>query len=390
VSKEVTSLSQNIETNDAHCPTPIGIHLSMPDGLRLPIDELIAMHERVLRAEGRRALEYGGNQGYEGLREWLASDYRSKESAPVAAQSIVLTSGASGGLKDLCDALINPGDVILTEQPTFAGSIRTLVASGAEVIGITIAQDGLDPGDLERVVEEIGRAGKRIKLLYAVPNFNNPTAALLSVQKRKKIAEICRTAGILVVQDDAFADLSLGPELPLSFWSIMEGEGVAVLGTFSKTLAPGLRLGWALAEQRVTEALVRGRLDLGVSPLTARVVTEYCASGSYRSHVRDMVPVYRRKRDVLLSELDAHRSRLGSWNVPEGGFSLWIELNSAVDALRLQQATRDEGVLVADGRAFFVDEPRSQAIRLCFSNASDAELKEAVRRLGRALDAARP
>ena len=103
-----------------------------------------------------------------------------------------------------------------------------------------------------------------------------------------------------------------------------------------------------------------------------------------------MVPVYRRKRDVLLSELDAHRSRLGSWNVPEGGFSLWIELDSAVDALRLLQATRDEGVLVADGRAFFLDEPRSQAIRLCFSNASDAELKEAVRRLGRALDAARP
>src|SRR5262245_541496 len=178
VSKEVTSLSQNLETNDAHCPTPIGIHLTMPDGLRLPIDELIAMHERTLRAEGLGAAEYGGNQGYEGLREWLASDYRSKESAPVAAQSIVLTSGASGGLKDLCDALINPGDVILTEQPTFAGSIRTLVASGAEVIGITIAQDGLDPGDLERVVEEIGRAGKRIKLLYAVPNFNNPTAAL--------------------------------------------------------------------------------------------------------------------------------------------------------------------------------------------------------------------
>src|SRR5262250_205741 len=122
---------QRIETNGA---APIGVHLSMPDALRLPIDDLIAAHERVLRAEGRRALEYGGNQGYEGLREWLASDYRSKESAPVAAQSIVLTSGASGGLKDLCDALISPGDVILTEQPTFAGSIRTLVASGAEVM----------------------------------------------------------------------------------------------------------------------------------------------------------------------------------------------------------------------------------------------------------------
>src|SRR5262249_9270414 len=158
---------------------------------------------------------------------------------------------------------------------------------------------------------------KRIKLLYATPNFNNPTAALLSLRRREQIAHICRAAGILVVQDDAFADLSLGPEVPSSFWSVMEGEGVALLGTFSKTLAPGLRVGWILAEQRLTEALVRRRLDLGVSPLTARVIADYCTSGRYRSHIRDMVPVYRRKRDVLMSELDA---RLGIWNVPEGGF----------------------------------------------------------------------
>src|SRR5262249_43080555 len=107
---------------------------------------------------------------------------------------------------------------------------------------ITIAKDGLEPADLERVIVESGRAGERIKLLYTVPNFNNPTAALLSLERREKIAELCRAAGILIVQDDAFADLSLGPELPLSFWSIMGGEGVAILGTFSKTLAPGLRL----------------------------------------------------------------------------------------------------------------------------------------------------
>ncbi len=385
----MSSLGNRIETNGADARAPIGIHLSMPDGQRLPIDELISTHERVLRTEGRNALEYGGNQGFEGLRQWLAADYSVKESAPVGAERIVLTSGASGGLKNLCDALIDPGNVILSEEPTFSGSIRTLVASGAEVVGIPIGQDGLDPDDLGRTVREIEHGGKRIKLLYLVPNFNNPTAALLSRRRRERIAEICHESGILVVQDDAFADLSLGPELPTSFWSIMAGEGVAVLGTFSKTLAPGLRLGWIVAPGKVTDALLRGRLDLGVSSLTAHVVADYCASGGYRSHVRDMIPVYRRKRDVLLNELHDHRDRLGTWNVPEGGFSLWIKLESAVDALLLQEAARNERVLVAAGHAFFVDKPRSQAIRLCFSNASEAELKEAVRRLGKALDVAR-
>src|SRR5262249_27096204 len=115
-------------------PAPIGVHLSMPDGLRLPIDDLIAAHDRVLRTGGRSALEYGGNQGYLGLREWIAADHSAKESVPVGARGIVLTSGASGGLKDLCAALIDAGDVILTEQPTFSGSLRTLAASGAEIV----------------------------------------------------------------------------------------------------------------------------------------------------------------------------------------------------------------------------------------------------------------
>jgi 2-aminoadipate transaminase len=351
----------------------------MPDGESLPIDELSAAHESVLRTEGRRALEYGGGQGFEGLRDWLASDCRSRESASADAKRIVLTSGASGGLSDLCDALVTPGGVILTEQPTFSGSLRTLAASGAEVVGLSIGRDGLDPEDLQSAVVRITRAGKRVSFLYTVPNFNNPTAALLSLERRRRIAGICRAAGIVIVQDDAFADLSLGPEVPASCWSI--------LGTFSKSLAPGLRLGWVLGEETLAQELVRRRFDLGVSPLTARAVSMFCESGGYRSHVRRMIPIYRRKRDVLLDALEPLRPRLGSWDVPPGGFSLWIELALGLDAARLQNAARAEGVLVANGRPFFVDEPRSQGIRVCFSNASDTELTEAARRLERALGA---
>src|SRR5262249_42623693 len=195
----------------------------------------------------------------------------------------------------------DPGDVIILERPTYSGSIRTLVASQAELVCAMMDADGLDPDEFERTVTSLKRAGKRVKLLYTVPNFNNPTGALLSGSRRERIAAICRAEGILVVQDDAFADLSLGPKAPSSFWSIMQGQGVVVVGTFSKTLAPGLRMGWVIAETRFIEALIDRRLDLGVSPLTARAIADYCRSGLYERHVRDMIPVYRRERGVTLN-----------------------------------------------------------------------------------------
>jgi DNA-binding transcriptional MocR family regulator len=364
---------------------PIEIHLSMPDGVLLPIDDLIAAHERVLRTEGRRALEYGGRQGDRGLREWLANDYRRREATPVSADNVVLTPGASGALASLCDVCIDPGDVILLERPTFSGSLRTLVASEAELVCAATDAEGIDPDEFDRTVRSLKRAGKRVKLLYTVPNFNNPTGALLPLARRERIATTCREAGILVVQDDAFADLSLGPNVPPSFWSILRGQGAVVVGTFSKTLAPGLRMGWVVAGGRLTEATIDRRLDLGVSPLTARAVADYCRSGRYERHVRDMIPVYRRKRDVLLHALGALGSRLGRWNVPQGGFSLWVELAPGVDAGKLQDAARGEGVVVAAGRPFFADAPRANFIRLCFSNATDSQLEEAVLRLSRAL-----
>jgi len=364
---------------------PIEIHLSMPDGALLPIADLIAAHERVLRTDGRRALEYGRRQGDQGLRDWLANRCGPEEATPVTAENIVLTPGASGALASICEVCIDPGDVIIVERPTFSGSIRTLVASEAELVCAALDAEGIDPDEFERTVRGLKRAGKRVKLLYTVPNFNNPTGALLPLTRRERIAATCRAEGILVVQDDAFAELSLGPDVPPSFWSILRGQGAVVVGTFSKTLAPGLRMGWVIADMRVIEALIDRRLDLGVSPLTARAVADYCRLGLYERHVRAMIPVYRRKRDVLLRALEAHCSQLGRWNVPQGGFSLWVELASNVDAGRLQDAARDEGVVVAAGRPFFADTPRANFIRLCFSNAADPDLEQAVLRLSRAM-----
>jgi DNA-binding transcriptional MocR family regulator len=279
---------------------------------------------------------------------------------------------------------VRPGDVVITEQPTFSGSLRTLAGSGAEVIGISIDDDGINPVALDESLARLKSEGKTVRVLYTVPNFNNPTAALTPTSRRTEIAQICQAAGVLIVQDDAFSDLSLGPEVPSSYWSLAEGEGVVIVGTYSKSLAPGLRLGWIAAAPSTIEGLTERRFDLGVSPLTAGVVTELCTSGFCERHVSSMIPIYRRKRNVLIETINDRCRAVGRWRLPEGGFSIWIELASDLDTSRLLQAAHAEGVVVADGRPFFVDPPQGKFIRMCFSNASDDELIEAVARLSRA------
>jgi DNA-binding transcriptional MocR family regulator len=164
--------------------------------------------------------------------------------------------------QNLCDVYLRPGDVVITEQPTFSGSLQTLAGSSAEVIGVSIDDDGINPVALDESLARLKSEGKTVRLLYTVPNFNNPTAALTPAFRRAEIAQICQAAGVLIVQDDAFAELSLGPEAPSYYWTLAEGQNVVILGTYSKSLAPGLRLGWIAAPPSTIEGLTERRFDL--------------------------------------------------------------------------------------------------------------------------------
>jgi 2-aminoadipate transaminase len=367
---------------------PIMLTGGIPDPESLPIDDLIACNERVLRREGKFALMYGGPQGYPGLREWLANDINRREGLALGEQHFVLTAGSAGAFENLCETLIDPGDVVILENPCFPGTTRIAKSCLPQIEAVPLDDDGLVVDALEQVVARITTADKRPKMLYTISNFQNPAASTMTLERRRAVVDICRRHDILIAQDDAYGAVSFdaGP-LP-SLFSIAGGTGAVLLGTFSKTLATGLRLGWIMGEQAVIDAVTRMRFDMGVSPWTSRVINEFCESGRYDAHVPRMIEIYRRKRDTMLAALDERCSAFARWSAPKGGFFVWLQLAEAIDPGRLRYTANEEAVGYVGGKAFFTDGGGGNYVRLCYSNVAEHEIPEAIMRFGRALERA--
>ncbi len=365
---------------------PIMLAGGIPDPATLPVDDLIACNERVLRREADLALQYGGPQGFGGLRAWLAKDVNRREGMGLGPEHFVLTCGSSGALENVCEALLDPGDVAIIERPTFPGSTRMIMSCLAQIEGVRIDDDGIDCDDLEAVIERVKVGGRRVKLLYTIANFQNPAASTMSLERRLRAIEICRRENVLIAQDDAYGALTFGREGIPSFFALAGGDGAVLLGTFSKTLATGLRVGWLMGSQKIIDAVTRVRFDMGVSPWTSRVLAEYCESGRYDEHVPRMIEIYRRKRDAMLAALDERCAKYARWSSPQGGFFLWLELAEGVDPERLFETAWEEGVGYVGGKAFYDDGGGANYIRLCYSNVAESEISLAIQRLGRALE----
>jgi 2-aminoadipate transaminase len=364
------------------------IAFSIPDPDTLPIDDLIVCNDRVLRRDGGLALQYGGAQGYAGLREWLAGDVNRREEIGVSAEHFVLTCGSAGAVEDLCEAILDPGDIAFVERPTFPGTLRTMQSRLARVVGLPIDEEGLDPEHLERAIARAKRDGQRPKLLYTQANVHNPTGVTMSLARRQRIIEICRAANVLIAQDDAYGLLSFEGHAPPSLYTLAGGDGAVLFGTFSKTLATGLRVGWVMGERTVIDAVTRVRLDMGVSPWTTRVISDFCERGLFDKHVNSVVQLYRRKCSVMQDNLRRRLPQLGRWTMPRGGFFLWIELADYIDPRTLYAAAWEEGAGYVDGRAFFDDGVGARFVRLCFSKVGEREIPAAIERFRRAVERA--
>lgn len=378
---------------------PIAFTGGIPDPSALPIEALAAASDRVLRRDSNLALEYGGAQGFAGLRAWLAGHWSKLDALELTPENFTLTLGSSQALENVCETFLSEGETVIVEAPSFPGSIRTIASLGCTLESVCLDADGLNVDALEEKLRDIERHGRRVKLLYTIPNYHNPTGVTLAWNRRQRLIDLCERHDVLIVEDDAYGELGFDGEPPPSLYSLARGRGVIKIGTFSKIIATGLRVGWVQATQPIIHVLLATRFDMGLSPFLLRTIAEFAGNGQLEAHIAALCRLYGRKRDVIISELRERCSGLATWNVPHGGFFVWLELNEKIDPLKLSFAAEEEGVLFGNGRNFFPPVAEDAArgasagqanfVRLAFSYTSEPQIPEGVRRLARALERAK-
>ena len=338
---------------------------------------------------GAAALSYGGPQGYEPLREEVARFFARDQHPTIDAEHFVLTNGAAGAIDLACSALLDAGDVVVTEVPAFSGSLRTIRGHGARLVGVTMDADGMCVDQLDATLRRLAAAGTPAKLIYASPTFHNPTGITMPVTRRRELLQVAARHGVLILEDTAYNELYFGSELWPTLAALAQGHFVITAGTFSKVIAPGLRVGWLQARPELLRLLLPARFDMGNSPLQHRMLHEFMVSGELEAHVVRMRALYRTKMRVLADALRAACGAAVQFTEPAGGFFLWLRLAAPCSAQIVQERALERGVVFPVGRGFFPAEgprPDGEYLRLAYSRVSAGELRTGAERLAACLE----
>ena len=339
--------------------------------------------------QGAAALSYGGPQGHEPLREQVARFFARDQQPAIDAEHFVLTNGAAGAIDLACSALLDPGDVVITEVPAFSGSLRTIRGHGARLVGVTMDADGMCVDQLDATLQRLAAAGTPAKLIYASPTFHNPTGITMPVARRCELLQVASRHGVLILEDTAYNELYFGSELWPTLAALAQGHFVVTAGTFSKVIAPGLRVGWLQARPELLRLLLPARFDMGNSPLQHRMLYEFMVSGELAAHVERMRALYRTKMRVLADALRAACGAAVQFTEPAGGFFLWLRLAAPWPAQLVQERALERGVVFPVGRGFFPAEgprPDGEYLRLAYSRVGVDALRTGAERLAACLE----
>jgi|CZKG01.1.fsa_nt_gi 2-aminoadipate transaminase len=381
-------------------PDVISLAGGLPDTSTFAPELYARLMADVAAESTARALQYGPTEGMAATVGCIV-EVMAAEGTIVDPAEVIVTTGGQQVIDLVCKTLIDPGDVIVTEAPTYPGAIPTFSAYQADVEQIDIDADGMPIDALESTLDRLQAQGRRPKFIYTIPNFQNPGGVTMSLARRRRLIEVARERELLVLEDNPYGLLRYeGEPLPTlySLDAAAVGRGgasdlVIYLGTFSKILSPGLRLGWAVAPRPVLEKLNLGKQgsDLCSSPVTQMFVAAYFAEPgteaplpgpAWVEYVERLKNLYRRRRDVMLESLEEHFGGRASWTRPEGGLFIWATLDDDVDTTDL--LARSEGVAFVPGRAAYMDGRRgSSSMRLNFAGVPDDHIREGIRRVGR-------
>ena len=328
------------------------------------------------------AFQYSPTHGLPGPRDFVAGRLERLEGRRPAEDELLLTSGAVEALELVGKSVVDPDDVVVVEAPTYLGAVMAFESFEARVVGVPLDADGLEVDGLERLLAE----GLAPKLVYTIPDYQNPAGVTLTPPRRAALVELARRHGFLIVEDVAYRELSFTDRRPASLWALAP-DVVVQAGTFSKTFFPGVRLGWAVGPAELVSKLVwaKQNTDQCAGALGQRLLEEYGRSGLLDEQVARSRELYRSRRDALLAALDRHLGGIGTWTRPEGGFFAWVELPPPADAVSFAERALAAGVAVVPGPPFFPESGGERYVRLSFSRVGEDEIEEGVGRLGELL-----
>jgi len=362
-------------------PEVVSLAGGMPYVSALPRELVTGAIDRVMSENGgAMALQYGSGQGTPAIREHIMQ-IMAMEGIRGSADDVVVTTGSQQALDLVTRLFVNPGDVVLAESPSYVGALGVFKAYQADVAHVATDGEGLVPEALRETIAAVRAQGRTIKFLYTIPNFHNPAGVTLTWARRLEILEICRDAGILVLEDNPYGLLYFDQPAPQAMRSV-DDEGVIYLGSFSKTLAPGFRVGWALAPHAIREKLILANESATLSPNSFGqfVITEYLDQADWRSQIETFRGLYRERRDAMLSALGEYLPSL-SWTEPDGGFFVWLTLPEQLDSKAMLPRAVKELVAYTPGTAFFADGGGRQNIRLSFCYPTPESIRTGVARL---------
>ena len=359
-------------------PGIISLAGGLPSPDSFPVEAMRAASDCVLRDAPREALQYAASEGFAPLREWVAAQLAAQGLKADASQ-VLITTGSQQGLDLVGKVLIDPGSGVAVERPTYLGALQAFAPYEPEIVSVECDDDGPVPQALE--------AARGARFLYLLPNFQNPSGRCMSAARRALVSDAARELGLPIVEDNPYGDLWFDAEPPpplAARWP----EGTVYLGSFSKVLAPGLRLGYVVAPPALFPKLLQAKqaADLHSPGFNQRVVHEVIRDGFLREHVPTIRARYKAQRDAMRAALEKHMPAGCHWNVPVGGMFFWVELPEGVDATAMLPKAVERGMAYVPGAAFFADRARANTLRLSFVTVSPAQIEQGIAMLAKAIE----
>lgn len=368
---------------------PYDFAVGHPDASTFPSQALGDATARMLLREGPELALYPGDMSHDAARHLISRKLKAHEGIDIPPSRIMITNGSTQGLLMVAEAFINAGDTVIIEEFCYPGTLRAFGYCEPRYATVPTDDEGIIVDELVRVLDRLAAQGLTPKFLYTIANFQNPTGSVMSLPRRQALMRLAEERRLLIIEDDAYGDLIYEGEPVTSLYALSQTDNVVRLGTFSKIVAAGVRLGWIIAPEQVLAKMAVSKIDGGTSAFTSRAVAEYLKE-HLDARMDTLLGVYRAKRDAMLEALEEHLAGVATWSRPRGGLFIWVRLPDGIDTTKLLEAAHAAGVTYLPGTNFSPEGQGANCLRLSFAYLSPEKIRQGIGVLARVVRAVQP